>query len=342
MTSPRPDADEQRWRDPHPRAGGRRIDPEGRDGRPDRHRCPRHRARDGRRRTDDRHGCAVGQRAAVAGAQGRRVRAEPPHPPALLQHRRRRRGGDLARRDLFFHGPVGRGPRPGRAVPRPDDAAVRDRGAADRAVPGPLRRTVGAGRSARPWRSGPSCAGCSPAAVGRRLALALPGRARRPRLLQGVRRDAGRRRTPPPPAGLHAGQGQRPGVGAGPGRGRRLAPFAGWPRWPGPSGCCATRFLLFVAATVRGGPAAVAGSTPSEGEGDLLRGADEGRARRAASDPPAVATRLRANWDRGGCRASSSCSWRSSCRENPIDGWSIEVLTALVVGGAASGQLPRA
>ena len=63
---------------------------------------------------------------------------------------------------LFFQVPVGRGARPGRAVPRPDDAAVRDRGAADRPVPRPVRARPALGDRRDDGGRGRSCAGRSP------------------------------------------------------------------------------------------------------------------------------------------------------------------------------------
>ena len=78
--------------------------------------------------------------AGVGGAGGRRVRAVPADPDARLQHRRRRRGGDLAgRAACSSRCPSGEARGPGGAVPGPHDAAVRDRGSADRAVPRPVR-----------------------------------------------------------------------------------------------------------------------------------------------------------------------------------------------------------
>ncbi len=123
---------------------------------------------------------------------------------------------------LFFQVPTGRGPRPGGALPGPDDAAVRDRGAADRPVPrpvqprpalgdrrdhgGPRLPVLGAGRrrstATRPW--------LFPAALGVLVASKAYGVTRAaavPRLL---------------PARLHPGQGQRPDLAGRHRRGRRL------------------------------------------------------------------------------------------------------------------------
>ena len=204
-------------------------------GHPRARRVPR--AGDGTRRAvHDAPGQAGGR-----GPGGRRVRAVPADPDALLQHRRRRRGGDLARGHPLLHGAVRRGTRPGRALPRADDAAVRDRGAADRAVPGPLRARPPLGD--RRDDGDPGLPGLGARRRRRhRVAVALPGRPRRTRRVQGVRRHARRRRTPAAPPRLHAGQGQRPGVDVGHRRRRgvgtaRRARLAGRTR----SGCCATR-----------------------------------------------------------------------------------------------------
>ena len=69
----------------------------------------------------------------------RQQRARPADRAARVQRGRRRRGGDLAGRHAVLPGADRRGARPGGAVPGPDDAAVRDRGAADRAVPRPVQ-----------------------------------------------------------------------------------------------------------------------------------------------------------------------------------------------------------
>ena len=79
-------------------------------------------------------------------------------------------------------------------------------------------------------------------AVATDSAVAVPGRPRRAGRVQGVRRDAGRRRPPPAPARAHPRQGQRPGLA-----GRRRRRDASrrrsrcWPPRPGRSGRCATR-----------------------------------------------------------------------------------------------------
>ena len=69
----------------------------------------------------------------------RRLGARPADRAARVQRRRRRRGGDLAGGHAVLPGPDRRGARAGGAVPRHDDAAVRDRRAADRAVPRPVQ-----------------------------------------------------------------------------------------------------------------------------------------------------------------------------------------------------------
>ena len=147
----------------------------------------------------------------LRGRGSRRVRAGPAHPDARLQHRRGRRRGDLAGRQPVLPGAVGPGARPGGAVPRPDHAPVRDRGAADRSVPRPVRARPALGHRRHHGRAGVPVLG--PGVVDQqRLGARLRRGPRGAGLLQGVRRHAGRRRTSPAPPRLHAGQGQRPGV----------------------------------------------------------------------------------------------------------------------------------
>ena len=104
-----------------------------------------------------------------------------------------------------------RGARPGGAVPRPDDAAVRDRGAADRPVPRPVqpRPALGDRGDLRDPRVPVLGAG---GRGRRRLGAALSRRARRTRRVQGVRRDPRRRRTPP--AAGRASRWSRPTAGS--------------------------------------------------------------------------------------------------------------------------------
>jgi MFS family permease len=117
------------------------------------------------------------------------------------------------------------------------------------------------------------------------------------------------------------------------------APIAGLASLAGPEWVLRYAFLLFVAATI-----AAVRLPPrvdsSEGEGDLvLRGAAEGRARTGSVRiPPAVAYALRANCGPRWMSGFLIMFMAFQLRENPIDGWSVEVLTALVVGGAAAGN----
>ena len=103
-----------------------------------------------------------------------------------------------------------RGPRPGRALPGPDHAAVRDRRAADRAVPRPVQPRPALGD--RCHLRDPRLPVLGAGERGRRrVQPALPRGARGPGLLQGVRRHPGRRRTPAPSGRPDPGQGQQPG-----------------------------------------------------------------------------------------------------------------------------------
>src|SRR6478752_4603247 len=100
-------------------------------------------------------------------------------------------------------------------------------------------------------------------------------------------------------------------------------------------------FVLFVVATVLAIllPAQV---DASQGEVQLAlgpgpSGAATGRPARPRM-PPAVAFALRANCGPRWLSGFLIMFMAFQLRENPIDGWSTEVLTALVVGGAASGN----
>ena len=112
--------------------------------------------------------------------------------------------------------------------------------------------------------------------IDQRLGAGLRRRARRAGLVQGVRRHAGRRRTPPAPPRLHAGQGQRPGLA---GRHRRApavsAPLAALASLVGPEWSLRYATVLFVIATVCAIrlPAEV---DSSEGEGELSWRGKEG------------------------------------------------------------------
>ena len=226
-----------------------------------------------------------------------RVGPVPADRAARLQRRRRRRGGDLAGRHAVLPGPDRRGPRPGRAVPGPDDAAVRDRGAADRAVPRPVqprpplgdRRddgaprvpVLGAGRRGRR----PSRRWLFPAALGVLVASKAYGVTRAaavPRLL---------------PDGPHPGQGQRPDL-AGRRRRRRGLGAAGrrWPSTFGPEWSLRYAFVLFVLATI------LAIRLPARVDSDAGRGPG----RRCTGERPA-----RRNAAGRGC--GSRARWPSRC-----------------------------
>ncbi len=137
---------------------------------------------------------------AVASARAQRV-----------QLRRRRRADRLARGHLVLHRTERRGARAGGAVSRRHDAAVRDRGAADRPVPRPVParsplgdrhhlrgagvRHLGAGQRGR-----------------QRLADALPGGAHLSGGVQGVRRHPGLGRPTAAATRPHPGEGELPPV----------------------------------------------------------------------------------------------------------------------------------
>lgn len=117
------------------------------------------------------------------------------------------------------------------------------------------------------------------------------------------------------------------------------APIAGLASLAGPEWVLRYAFVLFVAATV----GAIRLPRPvdsSAGEGDLLlRGEDADRARSGSVRiPPAVAYALRANCGPRWLSGFLIMFMAFQLRENPVEGWSTEVLTALVVGGAAAGN----
>ena len=198
------------------------------------------RARRGARR---RHGGPVRRHPGATRGAGRGRRRLGPvaaDRAARLQRRRRRGRRDLAGRHAVLPGPHRRGARPGRALPRPDDAPLRDRGAADRAVPRPLQP--------RPPMGGRRDHGDPLLPLlgagdrrGHRVRVALPGGAGLPRRLQGLRRHPRRRGPAAAATGADAGEGQRPGLARGRRRGgasRRRSRSS--PRPSGRSGRCAT------------------------------------------------------------------------------------------------------
>ena len=178
-----------------------------------------------------------------------RLRALPPHRAARVQRRGRRRRGDLAGRHPVLR-PARRGAGPGGAVPRPDDAAVRGRGAAARALPRPVQPRTPMGD-----RLHDGAARLPVLADGRRRGDAVdrdvPDGARRPRLLQGVRRGPCRHGAAPAAAGPHPGQGEQPDLARRRGRGRDLrADRRRWPRRSGPQWSLRYAFVVFAGATI--------------------------------------------------------------------------------------------
>jgi len=118
------------------------------------------------------------------------------------------------------------------------------------------------------------------------------------------------------------------------------APLAGLASLAGPEWVLRYAFLLFAAATI-GAIRLPARVDSSQGEGDLLlRERDESGARTGSVRiPAAVAYALRANCGPRWMSGFLIMFMAFQLRENPIEGWSTEVLTALVVGGAATGNL---
>ena len=116
------------------------------------------------------------------------------------------------------------------------------------------------------------------------------------------------------------------------------APIAGLASLAGPEWVLRYAFLLFVAATI-GAIRLPKRVDSSEGEGDLLLRGDAEKARTGSVRiPPAVAYALRANCGPRWMSGFLIMFMAFQLRQNPIDGWSVELLTALVVGGAAAGN----
>ena len=116
------------------------------------------------------------------------------------------------------------------------------------------------------------------------------------------------------------------------------APIAGLASLVGPEWVLRYAFLLFVAATI-GAIRLPSRVDSSEGEGDLVLRGDAGHARTGSMRiPAAVAYALRANCGPRWLSGFLIMFMAFQLRENPIEGWSTEVLTALVVGGAAAGN----
>ena len=299
MTTPPSDSstDEQRWRTRIRRARrARRVAPA--QGRP----------RPGRDRPGDRTGRPLHDASGPAGGRGpgrRRVRALAADPDALLQHRRRRRGGDLARRHPLLHGAVGRGARPGGALPRPDDAAVRDRGAADRAVPRPLRPRPPLGDRRDDGDPGLPGAGCSP---GRSSPTRRGSSRPRSACSSRPRRTASRGPPPYPGCSPATSRWSRPTAGC------RCRASSAWPcrrrspgspPWPGRSGCCATRSCSSSPRRSRRSGCR-RGSTPARARATCCCAAGRGPGphRAASGSRRRSPTRCAPTAVRGGCRAS--------------------------------------
>jgi MFS family permease len=115
------------------------------------------------------------------------------------------------------------------------------------------------------------------------------------------------------------------------------APLAGLASLAGPEWVLRYAFLLFVAATIAAIrlPKRV---DSSEGEGDLLLRGDDGGRTGSVRIPPAVAYALRANCAPRWMSGFLIMFMAFQLRENPIEGWSVELLTACVVGGAGAGN----
>ncbi|WP_395691031.1 MFS transporter [Nocardioides sp.] len=117
------------------------------------------------------------------------------------------------------------------------------------------------------------------------------------------------------------------------------APLAGLASLAGPEWVLRYAFLLFVAATI-GAVRLPPRVDSSAGEGDLLLRREAVATARTGSVriPPAVAYALRANCGPRWMSGFLIMFMAFQLRQNPIDGWSTELLTALVVGGAATGN----
>ena len=252
---------------------------------------------------------------------------------ARLQRRGRHGRGDLAGRHALLPGADRRGARPGGAVPRPDDAAVRDRGAADRPVPRPVqpRPPVGDRRDdvdprlpllgARHRRDHRLAAGCSrPRSASSSPPRRTPSRGRPP--------SPG---SPPrdlPLVKANARTGLAGVVGAA-----LSAPIAG--------GLSLLRAGVVAALRLRGVRGGHGAGDPAAGAGRLQprRGHDGAAAELLGPGPPRPpapaahpdprgggAARCAPTAAHAGCRASSRCSWRSCCARTRSSGWRPEVL----------------
>ncbi|CAA9324641.1 MAG: putative membrane protein, partial [uncultured Nocardioidaceae bacterium] len=260
---------------------------------------PRRGSRGRRRRT---WGGPGGQLHRAPGTAGRprggrrRLGTGPADRAPRVQRRRRRGGGDLAGRHAVLPGPHRRGARPGRPLPRPDDAPLRDRGAPDRAVPRPVQPRPPLGDRQHHGDPRVPVLGARHGG-GHRVELAVPRRAGLPGGLQGVRRDAGRRGAATAAARPDPGQGQRPGLHGRHRRRRRLGSHRG-PRVHGGVGVVAA--LRVRALRGRHGPrdpaARAGGLEPRRGHAraDARPLRPRAGARQATADPHPVGGRLRA------------------------------------------------
>ena len=176
-----------------------------------------------------------------------------------------------------------------------------------------------------------------------RLPVAVPGGPRRAGRVQGVRRDAGRRRPPPAPARPDPGQGQRPGLA---GRRRRRRPSRRrsrcWPPRPGRSGRCATRSCssCWPRSGRSGSPS---GSTPAPARSTLvlMPGPSAGPRTTGRGRPDARCGGLR---PQGQLRAALAdrvphrCSWRSCCATTRSATGGRRCCSGLVIGAAGLGN----
>ena len=206
-----------------------------------------------------------------------------------------------------------------------DDAAVRDRGAADRAVPRPVQPRPPLGDRRHDGDPRVPLLGARHRR-GHRLDLAVPGRARRPGRVQGVRRDPRRRRTPP--AARSGSPWSRPTPGSpcpassAPPSPRRSP---AWRRWPGPEWSLRYAFVLFVIATICAIRLPDAGRLQQRrGHAGAPRGDGEPSSRPAAGGsriPAAVAFALRANCGPRWLSGFLTMFMAFLLRENPIGDW---------------------
>ena len=207
---------------------------------------------------------------------------------------------------LFFQVPTGRGPQPGRAVPRADDAAVRGRRAADRPGPRPVQPRPPLGDRRHDGAAGVPLLGARQRGR-RRVPRDVPRGARRAGRVQGVRRDARRRRAPGRPSDPRAGEGQLADLAGRHRRRRGLRTARGAaPRCRGRTGRCATRSWSSSAARSWRSCCRRRSTTPAGEETAQAERHHQGPGARASSSAGCAATA-----GCGCCPGSSRCSWRS-------------------------------